>query len=66
MSLDNPFIQIAIGIILSLCFIGGIILLEQKYKTDNPQCVMTKLANSSLIICTYKDKVLFNGELKNE
>lgn len=63
MSLENPFIQIAIGIILSLCLIGGIILLEQKYKVDNPQCVMTRLTQSSIIICTYKDKVLFNGEV---
>lgn len=29
-------------------------------------CTTKKLDNSSLIVCTYKDKVLFNGEVKNE
>lgn len=33
---------------------------------EQPTCTMTKLTNSSHIICKYKDKVLFNGEIKNE
>lgn len=48
----------AIGIILAI--IGGLGCFSPKL----PTCTVTDLVNKEIVVCTYKDKVLFHGEVE--
>lgn len=49
---------IIIFIAFALCSTASVVT-----EGEQPTCTKKKLDNSSLIVCTYKDKVLFNGEV---
>lgn len=58
---DLLFIALVLIIIaIALCSASSVVK-----EGDLASCTTKKLTNSSLIVCTYKDKVLFNGEIKN-
>lgn len=50
--------MIIIFIAFALCSTASVVT-----EGEQPTCTITKLTNSSHIICKYKDKVLFNGEV---
>lgn len=53
---------IIIGIVLIVITVHGLLIKQQA--TLAPICTVTDLGNKEIVVCKYKDKVLFNGELE--
>ena len=53
-------VMLATLVIITVATVG---IVKSELKSERATCTTKKLTNSSLIVCTYKNKVLFNGEV---
>lgn len=56
--LDSVFIIIICVIVVAV----GVVAMH--LKGDQATCTTTKLSSSSFVVCTYNDKILYSGEVK--
>lgn len=61
---ENPLVAIAGGLLASILIYGGIALYV--HLENQPKYTVQELEKADLVVCTYKNRVLFNGEVKNE
>ena len=51
---------------LGIMIVVTIVIFTLEIKGEQATCITKKLTSSSLIICTYKDRVLFNEEINEQ
>ena len=61
---ESPLVAIACGLLVGILLYGGIALYI--HLENQPKCTVQELEKADLVVCTYKNKVLFNGEVKDE
>lgn len=59
-------LTLVISLILGIMIVITVGVVTSVAKGDQATCTTTKLGSTSLIVCTYKDQVLFNKEVKDE
>lgn len=57
---------IVITIVLGIMLVAIVGIIVSPFKYEQAICTTTRLTNSSFIVCTYKDKILYSGEIKDE
>lgn len=62
--MNESLLVILFVLVVVIVAIVGIV--TSAIKGEQANCTTTRLTNSSFIVCTYKNKVLFNGEVKDE
>lgn len=57
---------LVITVIIGIMIVATIGIIKSESRNEQVTCTIRNLTNSSFIVCTYKNKILYSGEVKDE